>query len=61
MWSSFKAAFAATIGVLAAYGLFKTITGIAEDPDLKDKFSDLVDDWKTSRKISHPDGHPHAE
>ena len=60
MWGSFKAAFAATVGVLLAYGLIQKVSSIdakdiKEGADwVKEKADEATGAWKESRKISDP-------
>jgi ArsR family metal-binding transcriptional regulator len=57
MWGSFKAAFAATVGAMLAYGLICKLGEVNLDDvkevagEIKDKASEA---WTKSRKISDP-------
>ena len=61
MWGSFKAAFAATMGVLLAWKLVDSFSDPNFLEEIGEKANDYVGDWKKSRKISHPDEHPYTE
>jgi hypothetical protein len=53
MWSSFKAAFAATGGILVAWKLAEMIADPAFRKEMQTKAKAFTSDWTESRKISH--------